>query len=143
MFAVSIYFMTIVDLPEDMEIFCVTAKSFPNGVLEAHQTLHAFVPFSAERKYFGISYPEKPGSIIYKAAAAELESGDLSKHGLEKFVIKKGKYICILVKDYMQNIPAIGNTFQQLISQPEIDPNGCCIEWYLDEKNVQCMVRLA
>ena len=57
------------------------------------------VPFSKERKYFGISYPEKPGSIIYKAATAELEIRDLSKHSLEKFVFKNGKYIFIPVQE--------------------------------------------
>jgi hypothetical protein len=131
------------ELKEDIEVFCVTATSFPDGVLQAHQTLHALVPFSTERKYFGISYPEKPGSIIYKAAANELEQGDLSKHGLEHFTIKKGKYICILIEDFMKDIPAIGKAFQELITQPGIDPNGCCVEWYTNEKDVRCMVRLA
>ena len=87
--------METYELENDIEVFCVTAKSFPDGVLEAHQALHALVPFSSERKYFGISYPNKEGNIIYKAAANELDKGDLSKHGLESFVIKKGKYILL------------------------------------------------
>ena len=143
MFVVSnSFFMDTFNLEEDIEVFCVTARSFPDDVLEAHQTLHALVPYSPERKYFGISYPDAPGHIIYKAAAEELVPGDLSKHGLEKFVIKKGKYICILINDFMKDIPSIGKAFQELITQPAIDPNGCCVEWYLSEKDVRCMVRL-
>ncbi|MGG9971819.1 hypothetical protein ACQ33O_08520 [Ferruginibacter sp. SUN002] len=135
--------MTIFNLETDIEVYCITAKSFPDGVLEAHQALHALIPYTTDRKYFGISYPEKPGSIIYKAAANELISGELSKHDLEKFIVKKGKYNCILINDFMQNIPAIGTAFQKLISQPDIDPNGCCVEWYLSDKDVRCMVRLS
>ena len=51
------------------------AKSFPEGILEAHQTLHALVPYSQNRKYFGISRPEN-GNIVYKAAAEELIEGE-------------------------------------------------------------------
>ncbi len=74
-------------LNNDINVFCVSAKSFPNGILEAHQTLHLLVPFVKERRYFGISRPYKD-TIVYKAAAEELEKGDLSKHGLKKFVIR-------------------------------------------------------
>ena len=31
---------------------------------------------------------------------------------------------------------------QMLISQPDIDPNGYCLEWYLNDMDVRCMVRL-
>ncbi len=42
----------------------------------------------------------------------------------------------------MKDLPAIGNTFQQMIARPDIDPEGYCVEWYLSDKDVQCMVRL-
>jgi hypothetical protein len=29
-----------------------------------------------------------------------------------------------------------------LLTQPNIDPNGYCLEWYLNGKDVRCMVRL-
>ena len=35
-------------------------------------------------------FHDEKGKIIYKAAADELVQGDLSKHGLEKFIIPKG-----------------------------------------------------
>ncbi|MCK9211650.1 MAG: hypothetical protein M0P61_12500 [Ignavibacteriaceae bacterium] len=128
-------------LNNDIKIFCVTAKSFPYGVLEAHQTLHSLAPYTKERKYFGISRPVN-GVIVYKSAAEELVKGDLSKHGLEESVIKKGKYVCIIVHNFMENIPAIGKAFDKLTAHPDIDPNGFCIEWYLNKKDVRCMVRL-
>jgi hypothetical protein len=59
-------------LNNNIKVFCVTAKSFPYGVLEAHQTLHSLAPYTKERKYFGKSRPVN-GVIVYKSAAEELE----------------------------------------------------------------------
>lgn len=133
--------MKIFTQEKDIKVYCLTAQSFPEGVLEAHQKLHGLVPYNKERKYFGISRPEN-GKIVYRSAAEELTKGELSKHGLEEFVIPKGKYRSVTIKNFMQNIPAIGEAFEELISQPDIDPNGYCIEWYLSEEEVMCMVKL-
>jgi len=129
------------NLEKDIKVFCIAAKSFPDGVLEAHQSLHSLVPYSPDRKYFGISRPEK-GVIVYKSASEELEKGEFSKHGLEEFKIKKGKYISIVIKDFMKNIPAIGKAFKELTSLKEIDPNGYCIELYQNDDELRCMVKL-
>ena len=128
-------------LPEDIKVYCVTADSFPNGVLAAHQKLHTLLPFSAERKYFGLSRPEQ-GTIEYHAAAEELIPGELSGKGLMEMIIRKGNYNTITVTDYMKNTAAIGEAFQLLISEPDIDPQGYCVEWYVTQQSVRCMVRL-
>lgn len=113
--------MEKITLENDIKVLCVTAKSFPDGVLEAHETLHGYIPFNTNRKYFGISYPDKSGTIIYKSAAEELDKGELSKHDLEVFMIKKGEYVFINIKDFRNNIPEIGKAFQMLIDNPDID----------------------
>ncbi len=128
-------------LDRDIKVFCVAAKSFPDGILRAYQALHALVDFNPKRKYFGLSRPEN-GKIIYKAAAEELDIGELSKHHLEEFIIAKGNYIHIVVKNFMKNIPAIGMAFEKLIADKRLDPNGLCVEWYFNESDCQCMVRL-
>ena len=128
-------------LENDILVFCLTAKSFAEGVVEAHDKLYALVPYSHKRKYFGLSRPEN-GIIVYKAAAEEMETGEFRKYGLEEFTIKRGKYMCITVKDFIQNVPAIGKAFEKLIALPGIDPEGYCVEWYLLDKDVKCMVRL-
>lgn len=128
-------------IEKDIRVFYVSASSFPDGILAAHQKLYSLIPFSTERKYYGISFPDVSGSIIYKAAAEELNIGEAEEKGLETFVIKKGEYYSILVQNYMKDIPAIGKTFQQLLAMPDLDPNGACVEWYLSDKDVQCMIR--
>jgi len=134
--------METIKLEYDIKVMYVTAASFPSGVLAAHQKLHSLIPFSTERKYFGLSRPENGGDIVYKAAAEVLESGEVEKLNLEIITIKKGNYVSATLHDYMKDLPAIGNTFQQMIARPDIDPKGYCVEWYLSDKDVQCMVRL-
>ncbi|MHA4807464.1 hypothetical protein ACX0G9_05140 [Flavitalea flava] len=127
---------------KDIKVFYKTAKSFPDGALEAHQSLHALVPFSKERKYFGISRPEN-GTIVYRAATEETVPGEGEKLGCQTMILKKGKYMSTVIHDYMKDISSIGQTFQQMIESPEIDPQGYCVEWYISDKDVKCMIRLA
>ena len=129
-------------LDKDINTICVKASSFPEGVMEAHNTLHALLSNEPDRKYFGISRPEGNNGIIYKAAAEELHDGEAEKLNLETFVIKKGNYTSIFIPDFMKDIPAIGKAFQELLANPEIDHNGACIECYINDKDVRCMVRL-
>lgn len=129
-------------IEKDIPLICLRAKSFPEGVLEVHQQLHARFPFDGKRKFYGVSYPITPGKIEYMAAVEELDGDSENSGDLEKFIIKKGTYLGTDIKDFRKDIPAIGKTFQQLIVNPEIDPQGACIEWYPNMTDVRCMVRL-
>ena len=134
--------METIRLDNNITVMYVNATSFPDGVLSAHQKLHSLIPYSTERKYFGLSRPEGGGGIVYKASAEVLESGEAETLNLETIIIKKGSYISATLHDYMKDLPAIGTTFQQMISRTDIDPEGYCVEWYLNDKDVQCLVRL-
>jgi len=133
--------METITLDNDIKVFYITAKSFPDGIMDAHKQLHALVPFSPDRKYFGISRPEN-GPIVYKAAAEEIIQGEAEKLNLEAIVLKKGKYICLTIKDYVKDIQRIDKAFKKLLSYPDLDPKGYCVEWYLTDKDVKCMIRL-
>ncbi len=134
--------METITIDNDITVFYVAATSFPNGVLAAHTKIRAVTPPSPGRKYFGLSRPEN-GVIAYKAAAGELNSGEASSLNLDTIVLKKGKYLCITIYDFIKDTPAIRNAFQQLIAQPGLDPQGYCVEWYYNDTDIKCMVRLA
>lgn len=129
-------------LAEDIKLICVPATSFPEGVLAAHQKLHGIIPYSTDRRYFGISHANAAQAIIYKAAAEALTEEEAGKWNLETFVIKKGEYLSTVIHNYMNDTPAIGKTFNEILKDPRIDPNGACVEWYLSDKDVRCMVRI-
>ncbi|WP_018341505.1 hypothetical protein [Cytophaga aurantiaca] len=129
-------------LEKDIVVFYLVANAFPDGVLAAHQKLHKLIPYSDKRKYFGISNPDNTGTIIYRAAAEELTDGEAIKLKLETLVLKKGTYTSIVIENYQKEISDIGKAFDTLLLNKNIDPHGYCVEWYLNDTDVRCMVRL-
>lgn len=134
--------MEVIEIKEDINVFYVTANPFPEDVPMAYERLKNRIGDPGERKFFGISHPNKQGVIIYLAAAEELEPGEAQRLGCNTFVIQKGNYISIMVKDHMNDSQSIGRSFQQLLSYPDIDPKGYCLEWYKNftDPDVICMV---
>lgn len=133
--------METVTFDNDITVMYVGASSFPDGILAAHQKLHGMIPYSTKRKYLGVSRPEN-GVITYKAAAEVLQSGEAEKLNLATLTLPKGNYACITINNYMKDLESIGQAFNQLTALPNIDPQGYCVEWYINDKDVKCMVRL-
>jgi hypothetical protein len=129
-------------LGEDIHVVCLRADRFPEGIEAAHEALHEKFPAEA-RQFFGISRPDQSGTIIYKAAVEETDSGEADRLGLERFTILRGSYNTYYIKDFPNHPGAIKSSFDLLIGQAEADPNGYCIEWYIGENDVKCMVRSA
>lgn len=135
--------METTQIKQNINLLCITASTFPSGVMAAHKQLHGLLPANPQRKYYGLSRPENGGSIVYRAAAEALNTHEARDLQLEEVVLQSGSYACMLVTDYMTSINAIGNAFQQLLTIPGIDPNGYCVEAYFNDTDVMCMVRLA
>ena len=130
-------------LNADINVLCVTASSFPDGIMAAFDKLNSLIQSSAPRRVFGISYSDGDKNIIYKAAAEENSTDEAARLGCERFTIKKGEYLSEHIEDFMKNIPAIGQAFREMCSDKRIDSNGYCIEMYLkNNKDVLCMVKL-
>jgi hypothetical protein len=130
-------------LNKDINVLCVTASSFPQGITAAFGKLHSLIQSPEPRRIFGVSYGDGRDNIIYKAAAEEISEGEAATLGCEKFVIKQGEYISVFITDFMKNIPSIGQAFREMCRDKRIDSNGYCIEMYLNNnKDVRCMVRL-
>ena len=129
------------ELVKDINVFYVPANSFPEGIKAAFDKLKNIVPQGDNRTVFGLSWPDENGKIMYKASFEENHPGEGKRYGLSSFIIKKGSYISELVKDFAGNLPQIGGSFQRLLKHPDIDPMGCCVEWYKGA-DVLCMVRL-
>ena len=135
--------METVRIENDICVFYITAESFPAGVLDAHNNLHALVPFSKKRKYFGISRPESNGDIVYRAGTEETHANEGSEYNCDTLILKKGNYIALTVADFRDDPQRIGKAFQILLTHPDLDPQGYCVEWYKnDREEVKCMIRL-
>lgn len=130
-------------LERDIKVWYVSADSFPDGITEAHEKLHALLPTVRDRNFFGISYPDKDHGIIYKAAVEESFPGEAEKYDCETFVIRKGKYISEMITGWQKDPAKISETFQQLLSNGNIDKNGYCLEVYVGADDMRCMVGMA
>lgn len=133
--------MDIITIEKDITVFIVAATSFPNGVLAAHEKVHTVAPPAKGRRFFGISRPEK-GVIQYWAGAEEMHCGEDEELQLQTITLRNGKYISNTIENFKNDVSRIGNTFQQMLMRKDIDPNGYCVELYLNDNDVQCMVRL-
>ena len=129
-------------LGEDIKVMYVTATDFPEGVERAHIQLHAMLTEKERRRFFGISWLGEDGHFIYKAACDEMEPGEAQKLGLETFTIKEGPYNSFYIKDFMEDVGSIKRAFKLLLEQHEVDPDGYCLEWYIGDNDVKCMVPL-
>ncbi len=129
-------------LDKPVKTFCISAKEFPLGIKAAHEKLHSLLPTTEGRKFYGISWGAGKGQVIYKAAVEELYEGEAEKYGCEIFIIRKGKYISEVLKDWMKNENMVAKTFMQLLSTPGLLQDGYCVEEYLNETDMRCMVTL-
>lgn len=134
--------METFELKEDLKVICNTAKSFPDGIKEAFDTLQATLPDCEKRTWYGLSSPNEKGVIIYKAAVTELHDGEAEKAGYTPFTIVEGEYISETIIDWMKNPQIIGSTFMKLLEDPRIAHDGYCLEWYKNDNEVLCLVRL-
>ena len=132
--------MEVYSLENDLELFCVTARSFPHDIKEAFDQLVGLIGGIEGRTFFGISYQTEGGEIIYKAAVLELYKGEGELLGCERFLFEKGDYITETIPNWMEDPRSIGTTFRKLVdSLPDI--TFPCVEWYKGH-DVMCMVRL-
>jgi hypothetical protein len=128
-------------LNDEVKIFYITAKSFPDGIQEAYDTLDKKLGITDGRTFYGISYMED-GKIIYKAAVAESFDGEATQLGCETMIVSKGNYLTETIMNWRENMAAFSPSFQKLLDTPNLDRNSFCVEWYKSDEEVMCMVKL-
>jgi hypothetical protein len=128
-------------LEDDITVFYVEARSFPDGVGAAFYTLMNKLPYTEGRTFFGISHMNDSNEIVYKAAVREMYDGEAKKFGRKTFIIKRGLYRIETINDWRGKESHIGDAFTRLLKDPNLDIMGACVEWYTGD-DVMCMVRI-
>ena len=128
-------------LQEDVQLMCTTVTTFPNGITEAFKSLQHLLTDEQDRPFYGISYFNEEGNIVYKAAATTTSEEEAKRYGLEYFVIPKGRYISETLVNWMDQLPNIGNTFSAMMKDERADSSFPCIEWYKSDIEMMCMMR--
>ena len=134
--------MERINLDKDLRIMCVTARSFPDGIQDAFMELEKRAGNAiCDRPFFGLSHPNREGTILYRAGVLVEEEGEAERFGFDLIVLPKGEYLTKMILDWKKKVSLIGQTFQKLIHHPDLDPEAFCIEWYKGENDVLCMVK--
>ena len=128
-------------LDNDLNLFCIAARSFPHDIGKAFGQLVDKIECTEGRTFFGISYLDEKGQVIYKAAVLEMFSGEGKKLGCESYKIKKGTFIAETIHNWQENKASIGILFRKMVHEYP-DTEFPCVEWYMCQ-DVKCMVRLA
>ena len=131
-------------ITHDIEVVSLTAPQFPNDIPATFEKLHALISDNPNRRYFGISHPDKTGTIQYKACAEILPSDDFTKTDLQHYTIVAGNFAAIYIVNHFKDDNCIGDAFQELLKHPNLDPNAYCLEVYKSytDLDVHCMVRI-
>lgn len=136
--------MEIYKIEKDIEVVYLPSPDFPNNVPATYKKLYSLLPEHPNRRYFGISHPDKTGVIQYKACAEILDSESISNEELQKFTIAKGDFASSYIVNHFQDGNSIGDAFKKLLKHPKLDPQGYCLEVYKNytDLDVHCMVRI-
>lgn len=130
-------------LKKDINVFGFEVKTFPNGIGEAFDALVKMIPEGFGRDYYGITFRDSENKLVYLATALETEQGEAEKYKCDRYTIKKGDYVTETVWDWRKKTDLIKYVFERLFHSVQGTPTGPCVEWYKDDNEMLCMVRLA
>ena len=127
------------NLPNDLEVFGVLVKTFPDGIGEAFDALVKKIG-GFDRPYYGISYL-KDGAMVYLATALEKNKGEAEKYNCERYTIEKGEYLMTTVYEWRRKTGSINEVFREMMKDKRIDNTKPAVEWYKDDNEMACMVK--
>lgn len=133
--------MEIYNLTDDVKVFGFRVTDFPNGIDEAFQSLIHKVPDGFERSYYGISFMDKDGQMIYNAAALEKYEGEAEKYNCERYIIEKGEYLAVSLYAWRKKTAAIKDVFHKIMEDNRVNKTKPAIEWYKNNDEMMCMVQ--
>jgi hypothetical protein len=134
--------METYNLKTDLKVFGKEVTTFPLGVKEAFDTLLDMIPDGYKRSYYGLSYMDEAGKIIYKATAEEKYEGEAEKYHCERSVIERGKYLAVTITDWRKKIDCIKDVFHDLMQDDRADKTKEVVEWYKTETEMLCLVKM-
>ena len=133
--------MEKINLADDIKVFGMQVKTFPMGIGDAFDTLIKMLPGEFNRSFYGISFMDENGAMVYIAAAIEQFEGEAEKYNCEKYTIEKGEYVAEKINRWRQKTDCIKDVFHQLMQSSNADKTKPAVEWYKSEEEMFCMIK--
>jgi len=126
----------------DIKVFGINVKTFPAGIGAAFDELISKTGDGAgARDYYGISYLDSNGKVVYKAVAAEQMQGEAEKYGYAESTIEKGEYFFRTLKNWQTQTDCIKDIFHEMMEDKNADTTKPCVEWYKSDDEMLCLVK--
>ena len=125
-------------LQKDIHVFGFRVMSSGEGIGEAFEKLVGMLPEGVDRPYYGIS-KLTPQGLIYIATALETFEGEGEKYKCIRYVIEKGTYLTLTLRDWRMKTERIKELMYILAHTSAADHATPCIEWYKDDNEMVCM----
>jgi len=135
--------MEIFKLEADVSIFYFNVPEFPNGIEEKFTEILHMLPDMNGRTFYGISYFNEDGAIVYNCGVNEIRKNEGKDFGGEHFLLPAGEYLSSTIHNWMSDLELIKTTLMKLMDDPRYDKNFPCIEVYKTDKVLQCLVKIA
>lgn len=138
--------MEKINIAEGIKVFGIQVKTFPNGIGEAFDKLIKILPGEFNRSFYGISFINKSGGMIYIAAAIETFEGEAEKYNCEKYncekyTVEKGTYVTEKITLWRSKTGCINKIFHQLMQEGNADKTKPAIEWDKSEEEMFYMIK--
>jgi hypothetical protein len=134
--------METYNLKNDLKVFGKEVKTFPLGISEAFSALMNMIPDGSQRSYYGISHMDATGKILYKATVEEKYEGEAEKYHGERYVVGKGEYLAVTIRDWRKNLECIKDVFHGMMKDDRADKTKEAVEWYKTETEMLCLVKV-
>ncbi|MBA2423108.1 MAG: transcriptional regulator [Chitinophagales bacterium] len=128
-------------LEKDLKVFGVEVENFPEGIGDAFDKLVNMISGEVDRSYFGISITTDKG-FSYKAVAEEKYDGETENYNCDRYIIEKGEYLSVTLNDWRKKTDSIKDIFHEMFHNAVIDKTKPCVEWYKNDDEMLCMVRI-
>jgi hypothetical protein len=125
--------------PEDLTVFGIHVRNFPDGIKDAFSGLMEV--FGNKRAYFGISWCDDNNSIQYYAMVQEAYKGEAMEYIYKTLTIGKGDYLTETVYNWLSKTDSIKAVFHKLRPGNSPDKDHPYIEWYKSDEVMLCMVK--
>jgi hypothetical protein len=133
--------MEKINIADEIKVFGIQVKTFPKGIDEAFDQLIKMLPGGFNRSFYGISFMDKNGAMIYIAAAIEMFEGEAEEYNCESYTIEKGIYLAEKITLWRTKTDCINKIFHQLMEESSADKTKPAIEWYRNEVEMFCMIK--
>jgi hypothetical protein len=137
----GIYNITTYKIKNDIRLFGRSVPTFPLGIKEAFTALLDMLPDAMNRSYYGVSYMDETGKIIYQVEAEEKYEGEAEKYKCERYVIAKGDYLAVTLNNWRSNTNCIKDIFHEMMNDDRADKITPVIEWYKSDEEMLCFVK--